>query len=78
MTSYVQLVAAATVGVAQRPIEVAELPGAAAAHVGLLDADPAGAVLDAAALLDAARRAGGLLPGPPALPAPAAGTRRPS
>ncbi len=72
MTTYDQLVAAATVGVAQRPIAIDALPGAAAAHAGLLDPDPAAAVLGAAALLDAARRAGGLAPTAVTLPEPAA------
>src|SRR5215472_6495980 len=82
--SYADLVAAATVGLARRPVLVTGLAGPAAAHAGVLDRDdPAAAVLDAAALLVSARRAG-VLPmegvtrpapaGPdtaPELPAPA-------
>jgi hypothetical protein len=57
--SYPDLVATATVGVARRPVQVTELAGPAAEHAGVLDReDPAIAVLDAAALLVTARRAG--------------------
>jgi hypothetical protein len=64
VTNFPELVAAATVGIAQRPLAITELPAPAGAHVTILDPDPAGAVLDAAALLDAARRAGRLMPVP--------------
>ncbi|MFN2562332.1 MAG: DUF5691 domain-containing protein [Jatrophihabitans sp.] len=70
-TTYDDLVTAATVGIAQRPIAVTDLAGPAGAHADVLDPDPAAAVLDAAALLDVARRAGGLAAAPVALPAPA-------
>ncbi len=70
-TTFDDLVTAATVGIAQRPIAVTELAGPAGAHADVLDPDPAAAVLDAAALLDIARRAGGLAPTPVDLPAPA-------
>jgi hypothetical protein len=57
--SYADLVAAATVGVGRRPELVTSLAGPAAAHAGVLSAaDPAASVLDAAALLTVARRAG--------------------
>lgn len=57
--SYDDLVAVATVGVGRRPELVTGLAGPAAAHVGVLSgADPAASVLDAAALLTVARRAG--------------------
>ena len=82
--AYADLVAAATVGVSRRPVRVTGLAGPAGAHAGILDRDdPAVAVLDAAALLVSARRAGarpieGVAPpapsGPdtvPELPAPA-------
>ena len=82
--AYADLVAAATVGVSRRPVRVTGLAGPAGAHAGVLDRDdPAVAVLDAAALLVSARRAGarpieGVAPpapsGPdtvPELPAPA-------
>jgi hypothetical protein len=56
---YDDLVAAATVGVARRPLPVTGLAGPAAGHAGVLDSDdPAASVLDAAALLTVARRAG--------------------
>lgn len=70
-TTYEDLVTAATVGIAQRPITVTGLAGPAGAHADVLDPDPAAAVLDAAALLDVARRAGGLAATPVDLPAPA-------
>jgi hypothetical protein len=57
--SFDDLVTAATVGLSRRPFAVTELPGPAAAHAGTLDAgDPAAALLDAAALLTVAQRAG--------------------
>lgn len=56
---YDDLVAAATVGVGRRPLPVTGLAGPAAGHAGVLDSDdPAASVLDAAALLTVARRAG--------------------
>ncbi|MGP7997050.1 MAG: DUF5691 domain-containing protein [Streptosporangiaceae bacterium] len=61
MTSagYDDLVAAATVGVGRRPQPVTGLAGPAAAHADVLARDdPAASVLDAAALLTVARRAG--------------------
>jgi uncharacterized protein DUF5691 len=70
-TTFEELVTAATVGIAQRPIAVTGLAGPAGAHAGVLDTDPAGAVLDAAALLDVARRAAGLAAAPAELPVPA-------
>jgi hypothetical protein len=70
--SYDDLVAAATVGLSHRPLPLTELSGVVAGHAGALDAgNQASALLDAAALMVAARRAGA----PPALgvacPAPA-------
>ena len=57
--SFDDLVTAATIGVSRRPFAVTGLPGPAAAHAGTLDAgDPAAALLDAAALLTVAHRAG--------------------
>jgi hypothetical protein len=57
--SFDDLVTAATVGVSRRPFAVTDLPGPAAPHAGTLDAgDPAAALLDAAALLTVAQRAG--------------------
>lgn len=70
-TGFGDLVTAATVGIAQRPITVTDLAGPAGAYTEVLDRDPAAAVLDAAALLDVARRAGGLAAVPVELPAPA-------
>jgi hypothetical protein len=56
---YDDLVIAATVGVDRRPLPLGSLAGPAAGHAGVLDArDPAVALLDAAALLTSARRAG--------------------
>jgi hypothetical protein len=56
---YDDLVAVATVGVARRPVPVTGLAGPAADQAGVLDSDdPATSVLDAAALLTVARRAG--------------------
>jgi hypothetical protein len=72
MTSYRELVAAATVGIAQRPFRVTELPEPAAEHITVVDADPAAGLLDAVALLDAARRASVLSAREIALPVPAA------
>ena len=58
---YAELVGAATVGLAQRPLDVRALAGPAGGHAGVLPSgDPAGAVLAAAALFTAARRAGQL------------------
>jgi hypothetical protein len=71
VTGYRELVAAATVGLAQRPLSITVLPEPATSHSALLDTDPAAAVLDAAALLDAARRASGPVPASVQLPAPA-------
>jgi Family of unknown function (DUF5691) len=57
--SFDDLVTAATVGLSRRPFALTDLPGPAAAHAGTLDAgDPAAALLDAAALLTVAQRAG--------------------
>lgn len=72
--SFAELVAAATVGLARRPLLIDELDGAAPGLAGLLDrGDPAGALLEAAALLTGARRAGVRLAEDVAVPeAPAA------
>ncbi len=57
--SYDDLVSAATVGITRKPVALMELDGAAAGCEGVLDAgNPAAALLDAAALLTVARRAG--------------------
>lgn len=57
--NYDDLVAVATVGVGRRPELVTGLAGPAAAHADVLSRDdPAASVLDAAALLTVARRAG--------------------
>ena len=57
--SYEDLVSAATVGIARKPVAVTGLGGTAAGYERVLDAgDPAAALLDAAALLTVARRAG--------------------
>jgi hypothetical protein len=59
--SWLDLVDAATVGLTRRPVRAVRLGGPAGAYTGtgVLDGeDPAGAVLDAAALMAAARRAG--------------------
>jgi Family of unknown function (DUF5691) len=76
--SYDDLVTAATVGITRKPLAVTGLGGPAAGYDGVLDAgDPAAALLDAAALLTVARRAGvqprrGVtVPAFPADPAPA-------
>lgn len=59
LVSYDEIVTIAAVGVNQRPLALTSLAGPAGAHAAVLDtADPAAAVLDAAALLTAARRAG--------------------
>jgi hypothetical protein len=61
--SYEDLVAAATVGLAHSQVQVTGLSGPAVGHAAVLDKDdPAAALLDAAALLTAARRAG-VVPG---------------
>jgi len=66
--SFDDLVAAATVGVAHRPLHIAGLAGVAGQHATVLDgADPAAAVLDAAALMVTAQRAG-VLPAPGVIP----------
>ena len=71
MSAWDELVAAATVGTGTRPESVTALPGAAGDHVGAVSGkEPAAAVLDAAALLLARRRAG-------RVPDPAEGTARP-
>lgn len=65
---YPDLVTAVTIGLNQRPLPVTALAGPAGAHAAVLGTgDPAGLVLDAAALLTAARRAG-LRAGPTPLP----------
>jgi len=75
--SFDDLVTAATVGLSRKPFAVTELDGPAAAVAGALDTgDPATALLDAAALMTVARRAGfrpepGIV-GSPASPAEAA------
>jgi hypothetical protein len=57
--SFDDLVTAATVGLSRKPFAVTGLDGPAAAVAGALDpSDPASALLDAAALLTVARRAG--------------------
>jgi hypothetical protein len=59
--TYEDLVAAATVGLSHRPLQINGLSGAAGEHAALLDAeDQAAALLDAAALLVTSRRAGQL------------------
>ena len=71
--SYDDLVAAATVGLSHRPLHVTGLTGGASEHAGVLDsADEAAALLDAAALMVAARRAGERAAAGLACPAPAA------
>lgn len=71
MTTYQELVAAATVGIAQRPLSVTGLPEPSSAYSTLLDSDPAASLLEAVALLDAAQRAGRLFATPISLPTPA-------
>jgi Family of unknown function (DUF5691) len=57
--TFEDLVTAATVGLTRRPLRIGALGAPAAGHADALDAgDPASALLDAAALLDAGRRAG--------------------
>ena len=57
--SFDDLVTAATLGLSRKPFAVTELDGPAAAVAGVLDtSDPATALLDAAALMTVARRAG--------------------
>jgi hypothetical protein len=57
--SFDDLVTAATVGLSRKPLAVTDLDGPAAAHARALDAsDPAAALLDAAALMTVAQRAG--------------------
>jgi hypothetical protein len=57
--SYNDLVTAATVGVGRKPLPITDLDGPAAVHVEVLDvSDPAASLLDAAALLTVAQRAG--------------------
>ncbi|MGI5129609.1 DUF5691 domain-containing protein [Pseudonocardia sp. CA-107938] len=75
MSTWDELVAAATVGTGTRAVAVTDLPGVAAEHGGAVSTDePAAALLDAAALLLTRQRAG-LVPAPPAgdgpSPAPA-------
>src|SRR5262249_54677837 len=74
--TYRELVAAATVGLAQRPLSVIELPEPAGEYGTVLAADPAVGLLDAVALLDAAQRAGRLAT-PISLPSPAPARTRP-
>jgi len=75
--SFDDLVTAATLGLSRKPLAVTDLDGPAAAHARALDAgDPAAALLDAAALMTVARRAGFRpeqgIAGPPPSPADAA------
>ena len=75
--SFDDLVTAATVGLSRKPLAVTDLDGPAAAHARALDAgDPAAALLDAAALMTVAQRAGFRpeqgIAGPPPSPAGAA------
>jgi Family of unknown function (DUF5691) len=71
--SYDDLVAAATVGLARRPLHLTGLSGPAGEHAGALDpGDDAAALLDAVALVVAARRAGARPVTGLACPAPAA------
>ena len=57
--SFDDLVTAATVGLSRKPLAVTDLDGPSAAHARALDAgDPAAALLDAAALMTIAQRAG--------------------
>ena len=71
--SYDDIVTTATVGLNQRPLALTSLAGPAGAHTAVLDtADPAAALLDAAALLTAARRAGPLTVAAATVPAAAA------
>src|SRR5215831_123471 len=76
--SYDDLVAAATVGLSHGPLHVTGLSGAAAGHAGGLDRDDqAAALLDAAALMVAARRAGARPAAGVSCPAPAAADTAP-
>jgi Family of unknown function (DUF5691) len=76
--SYDDLVAAATVGLARRPLRVTGLAGAADEHAGVLDSgDDAAALLDAVALMVAARRAGARPVTGVTCPAPAAADTAP-
>lgn len=73
VVSFDDLVTAATVGVSRRPLRIGALAEPAAGHAGALDSgDPAAALLDAAGLLDAGRRAGVRPVRGVACPAPAA------
>ena len=57
--SFNDLVTAATVGVSRKPLPITDLDGPADVHVEVLDvSDPAASLLDAAALLTVAQRAG--------------------
>jgi hypothetical protein len=57
--SFDDLVTAATVGVSRKPLPITDLDGPAAVHVSVLDGgDPAASLLDAAALVTVAQRAG--------------------
>ena len=57
--SFDDLATAATVGVSRRPVVIGDLDSPAGEHAGVLDsADPAAALLEGAALLTVARRAG--------------------
>ena len=70
---YEDLVAAATVGLARRPLAMSGLAGPAGELAGLLDRDdPAAALLEAAALMAGARRAGVRPPGGVSVPVPPA------
>src|SRR5690242_17739342 len=71
VTTHRELVATATIGLAQRPLSITELAAPVGDRARVLDGDEAAALLDAAALFDAARRAGRLTPVPVRLPAPA-------
>src|SRR6201996_1428943 len=60
--SWSDLVDAATLGLTRRPLRPTELGGVAGRYSGVLDGqDPAGTVLDAAALVSAGQRAGVLV-----------------
>jgi hypothetical protein len=79
VTNYDDLVTAATIGLDRRPIGMTGLPAPASAYEHTVDrTDPAAALLDAAALLTAARRAGHLPATITELPEPAAPDARPS
>jgi hypothetical protein len=70
---YEDLVTAATVGLARRPLQISGLAGPAGERAGLLDRDdPAAALLEAAALMAGARRAGVRLSGGISVPVPPA------